>query len=214
MNPVATSIILFRHGQTDWNINEQIQGHTDIPLNQEGERQALGLQDKLKGYNPVAVFSSDLSRASKTAGIVLGDKKVEIIHTPALRERYMANWEGRLVSELMEWLKQQEISVDSFTQEEYLSHKWNGDVESYGEVYGRLSRLIKSEAPSRLGSTLFMSAHGGVLRSVLYTLNYKPDLKWQVSNCAFIKLQVSEAGEITIEATEGITTKKEANLPF
>src|SRR5665647_2476119 len=98
MNSVNSfcDIYLIRHGQTQWNVEGRLQGHTDIPLNEEGEKRALKLKEKLEGIKFSAFFSSDLSRANKTAEIVTGLQKMEIVKTPDLRERSMGKWEGRL----------------------------------------------------------------------------------------------------------------------
>lgn len=207
-------VYLIRHGQTKWNVEGKLQGHTDEPLNEDGEDQALILRGKFEKIKFDAVFSSDLSRANKTAAIVLGPQKVKIVKHPALRERYMGGWEGRLINDLKSWFKEQGISTDSLSREEYLSYKWQSDIESYADVYQRLNNFIKTQAISRLGSTILLSSHGGVLRALLYHQDFRPELRWQVSNCAYIKLLVNEAGEISIAECEGAKLIKEATIPF
>ena len=207
-------VYLIRHGQTKWNVEGKLQGHTDESLNEDGEKQALALRAKLEKIKFDAAFSSDLSRSNKTAAIVLGSQNIEIVRNPALRERYMGVWEGRLTSDLKSWFKEQEISTDSFSKEEYLSYKWQNDIESYSDVYQRLNDFIKTQAISRLGSTILLSSHGGVLRALLYHLDFRPELRWQVSNCAYIKLLVNEAGEISIVECEGINLTEKATIPF
>ncbi len=207
-------VYLIRHGETDWNIQGKLQGHTDVPLNEQGEIQALKLKERFDQLNFSACFSSDLSRAKKTAAIVLGSKQMTMIETPALRERYMGLWEGRLTNELKTWFKEKNISTDGLSKESYLSYKWQNDIESYSEVYERLSHFIKCQAISHLGSSILLSSHGGVLRSVLYTLDFRPDLRWQVSNCAYIKLKVSKDGEISLVEYGGAKLTKEASISF
>lgn len=207
-------VYLIRHGQTKWNVEGKLQGHTDEPLNEEGEKQAFVLREKFEKIRFAAAFSSDLSRANKTAAIVLGQQNVEIQKNPALRERYMGTWEGRFTNDLKSWFNEQEISTGSFSKEEYLSYKWQSDIESYADVYQRLNNLIKTEAISRLGSTILISSHGGVLRALLYHLDFRPDLRWQVYNCAYIKLLVNGAGEITISEYENVKLVKESMINF
>lgn len=207
-------VYLIRHGQTKWNVEGKLQGHTDEPLNQEGEKQAFVLKEKMEKVSFSAAFSSDLSRANRTAVIVLGAQNVEIEKNPALRERYMGAWEGRLTDDLKLWFNEQGISTDGLSKEEYLSFKWQAEIESYAEVYQRLHEFIKIQAISRLGSSILLSSHGGVLRALLYHLDFRSDLRWQVSNCAYIKLLVNELGEIAIAEYEGAKLTSEASIPF
>ena len=60
-----TTILLARHGETDWNLERRVQGHSDRPLNESGRAQALALADRLSTESLDAVYSSDLARARK-----------------------------------------------------------------------------------------------------------------------------------------------------
>lgn len=202
-------IYLIRHGETDWNIQGRLQGHTDIPLNEKGEEQALGLKEKFTDLHFSAVYSSDLSRAKKTASIILDQKKIEIVETAALRERYMGLWEGKLKSELTTWFNENNLSTVDYSKEKYLAFKWQNDIESYADVYKRLSEFIQSH--KILGSTLLLSSHGGVLRSVLHTIDFRSDSQWEVSNCAYLKLRVNDAGEISLIEQQGTKLIHELN---
>src|SRR5476649_649590 len=65
----ATEILLIRHGETEWNAKGLVQGHTNIPLNDHGIKQAKDLAEKLLLSHPeiTAIYSSDLDRAYTTA---------------------------------------------------------------------------------------------------------------------------------------------------
>lgn len=58
-----TEILLIRHGETDWNVEKRLQGHTDIDLNREGVRQAAALGRALLNEPLDAIFSSDLRKS-------------------------------------------------------------------------------------------------------------------------------------------------------
>ncbi len=66
----ANRVVLWRHGQTDWNVVNRFQGHSDIPLNEVGEFQAKHAAQILAGMNPTAIISSDLGRARNTAKLL------------------------------------------------------------------------------------------------------------------------------------------------
>ncbi|CAF3959819.1 unnamed protein product [Rotaria sp. Silwood2] len=139
------NIYIVRHGETDWNTQTRLQGHTDIALSEKGRLQACQLQEKFAGIHFSKVFSSDLIRARSTAELILGSNKSTIIETPLLRERCLGTWEGRFAGELKSHLEQT-IDVDNFTQEEYLSFKWDDTAESYSDAYQRLQTFIRSIA--------------------------------------------------------------------
>lgn len=93
-----TTLVLLRHGQTDWNLTHRYQGLTDISLNETGEQQAREANQKLKnlGLHFDAVYCSDLDRAQKTARFALkGLFPFERIKLDRrLRERSFGIYEG------------------------------------------------------------------------------------------------------------------------
>lgn len=89
-----STIYIVRHGQTDWNVKRLIQGHIDIPLNEEGKRQAKKISIELKGITFNKIYSSDLKRAYETAKIIAQDRKLKIVVSEDLRERYFGKFQG------------------------------------------------------------------------------------------------------------------------
>ncbi len=85
--------LAFRHAPTDWNEQELIQGHTDIPLNQNGKEVAYTKKKEIFINNKIdIVFSSDLKRAYQTAKIIFPDKKIH--KTKLLREINFGTLDG------------------------------------------------------------------------------------------------------------------------
>lgn len=95
-----TEILLVRHGETDWNAEKRLQGHLDIALNAQGERQAAALAEALSNEPVDAVISSDLRRALHTAGPIADACGLTVQIEPALRERCYGVFEGLLYSEI------------------------------------------------------------------------------------------------------------------
>ena len=89
-----TTLLLVRHGETDWNAEGRLQGHTDRPLNDFGRRQARALADRLAGDGITAMYTSDLSRAQETAEILAERLGLAVVVDPDLRERNWGTWEG------------------------------------------------------------------------------------------------------------------------
>ena len=79
-------LFLFRHGETDWNREGRLQGHTDTPLNATGLAQAQALAESLRPHRLDAVVSSDLARARTTAQIVAEALRVPLFIEAGLRE--------------------------------------------------------------------------------------------------------------------------------
>ena len=79
-------LVLLRHGRTEWNDTGRAQGHADIPLDTEGQAQSKAVAPYLAALAPVAIWSSDLSRAAQTAAHVAGEAALEPVLDPRLRE--------------------------------------------------------------------------------------------------------------------------------
>jgi broad specificity phosphatase PhoE len=90
----VTTLLLVRHGETDWNADGRLQGHTDRPLSDFGRRQAQQLAAELEGEKLEAIYSSDLARARETAEIVGERLGLPVVLDPELREKDWGNWEG------------------------------------------------------------------------------------------------------------------------
>jgi broad specificity phosphatase PhoE len=99
---MATTILLIRHGQTDWNASGRWQGHLDIPLNSRGIAQSEALGRRLSGRPVIALYSSDLQRAAMTAAILGRALDVIPIMDPTWRERHGGSFQGLTFAEVRE----------------------------------------------------------------------------------------------------------------
>lgn len=94
--------MLWRHGQTIWNVEHRYQGQTDIPLDDVGVTQAEGAARQLATLRPAALFSSDLSRAQQTAAALARLTGLPVTVDKDLRERCGGDWEGLTDTEIRE----------------------------------------------------------------------------------------------------------------
>jgi probable phosphoglycerate mutase len=94
--------VLWRHGQTTWNLEHRFQGQTDIPLDATGEVQAEQAARRLATLRPHALFSSDLSRAQQTAAPLARLTGLPVTLDKELRERAGGDWEGLTDDEIRE----------------------------------------------------------------------------------------------------------------
>lgn len=176
MNPVVSSptdIILIRHGETAWNAERRLQGHLDIPLNDEGLRQAALLAHALAGASPGAssgqpggkidhLVSSDLQRARQTAQAIADAHGLTLAIDPALRERGYGGFEGLLYSEIEARFPHEFAAWQARDVEARLPEGKNRG-ESFHEFYDRAIAAILALAARHPGRTLAIVAHGGVL---------------------------------------------------
>jgi len=155
-------IILIRHGETAWNAERRLQGHLDIPLNAEGERQARLLAGALAAEPIDLIVSSDLQRARQTAQAVATLRGMPLLVEPGLRERCYGGFEGLLYSEIeqrfpAEFAAWQARDVDAILPD------GKNCGESFRLFYERATAAILGLAQAYPGRNIAMVAHGGVL---------------------------------------------------
>ena len=155
-------LFLFRHGETDWNREGRLQGHTDTPLNAAGFAQAEALSEALRSHRLDAIVSSDLLRALTTARIAAEALKVPLFTEPLLRETNVGEAEGLLWAE----------AKARFGEE--LSERWyaDDDVAFPGGESGlmtrtrglsALQRFVLAQPYRRIG----VSTHGAMVRQLV-----------------------------------------------
>jgi len=98
----VTTLLLTRHGETEWNRTHRWQGFTGPPLNEAGRRQANELAARLETIDIDAIHSSDTVRAVETAAIVGARLGLEVTQDPRLREVNFGEWEGLTRHEINE----------------------------------------------------------------------------------------------------------------
>lgn len=158
-----TTILLIRHGETAWNAVRRLQGHIDIPLNEEGERQAVALGRALAAEKVDAVVSSDLQRAMQTAQAVAAHHAGITLQTDAqLRERAYGVFEGMLYQDI-----QDEYPADFqlWQARDIDAMMPHGErlAESFRQFYERIIAALNDVAVRHPGQTVAVVAHGGVL---------------------------------------------------
>ncbi len=89
-----TEIILARHGETEWNVEEVFRGRIDVELNETGIKQAELLAEYLSDSKIDAIYSSPLKRALKTAEIIAGYHKLDVEIAPGLIDFDYGKWQG------------------------------------------------------------------------------------------------------------------------
>lgn len=94
------NLYIVRHGQTEWNILERMQGSSDVPLNQTGKHQAENVARRLTPVSLQAAYASPLSRAYETAEAIVRGRDLAIQKESALIEVGFGEWEGKHFQEM------------------------------------------------------------------------------------------------------------------
>jgi broad specificity phosphatase PhoE len=154
----VTTLLLVRHGETDWNREGRWQGLSDTHLNDLGREQARSLALQADGVD--VIYSSDLARARETAEIVAEDLGLEVRLDERLRERSFGEWEGFNMAEIEE----------RFAEEHGRWRAGEGpgaeDAEPFAEFAGRIHDFLNEILERHSGETVLVISHGGSIRVI------------------------------------------------
>ncbi|MFM6986910.1 MAG: histidine phosphatase family protein [Hydrogenophaga sp.] len=187
-----TRILAVRHGETAWNRDGRIQGHTDIDLNDHGRWQAGRLGQALREEPIAAFYASDLVRARETAEAV-ARLHGGTVHTHAgLRERGFGQFEGRTWPEL-----ETQHPADATAWRQRVPDFAPPGGESLRQLQARVVATVTDLASRHPGEQVLLVAHGGVL-DILYRAATRLDLQaprsWTMTNTAINRLLWSPEG--------------------
>lgn len=180
-------VVLWRHGQTSWNLENRFQGHTDIPLTDEGMAQARRAAARLATLQPAAIVASDLCRARDTAAALAAFTGLDVAVDARLRERSGGLWEG---------LTQDEIRAK-------FPEAWGRWQPTEGEdevdVGERVAAAVHDAvAPLDAGDLLVVTSHGAAIRYGIGALLGLDPGQWRrlgpLSNCAWSVIDETPAG--------------------
>jgi broad specificity phosphatase PhoE len=154
----VTTLLLVRHGETDWNRDGRWQGHSDTPLNDAGRAQARRLAAELGDVD--VVYSSDLARSRETAEILAEPLGAEVRLDPRLRERGFGAWEGKTSAEIEAEFRDEHAR--------WLSGDAPGaaDAEPFADFAMRVQEFVAEVLARHTDETVLVVAHGGSLRAV------------------------------------------------
>ena len=165
-----TTILLARHGETEWNRIGRYQGWADPPLNDTGREQARALAEQLRSTPFDAVYSSDLRRARETAEIVAAPHDVPVVVEPGLREVNVGEWSGLTRAEV--------------------ERRFPGGERPGGETREEHSARVLAAAERiarrHSGERILLVSHGGTMRALRTHVSEEPH--HPIANCAVLEL--------------------------
>jgi probable phosphoglycerate mutase len=154
----VTTILLARHGETDWNREGRFQGWADPPLNATGRAQAVDLSVALMTEAFAAVYTSPLQRAYETAEVVAASRGLQPVTVEALREVDVGSWSGLTRAEIEQLFPQQYARWLDYGQ------GWT-DGETYDAMADRVVAALLELAVAHRGERILAVTHGGPMRA-------------------------------------------------
>ncbi|MCG3041012.1 histidine phosphatase family protein [Streptomyces sp. S1A] len=195
-------IVLWRHGQTAWNLERRFQGTTDIELTEAGLEQARRAARLLAALKPDAIIASDLKRAVDTAAELAAVTGLEVTRYEGLRETYAGVWQGLTHEEIVER-----------HGEEYAAWKRGEPVRRGGgeletEVADRAAPVVERNADKLPdGGVLVVVSHGGTIRTTIGRLLGLEPGSWEslggLTNCCWSVLGEGARGWRLLEHNAG-----------
>lgn len=182
----GTRLIIWRHGNTDWNATERFQGQLDIPLNELGLAQAEAAAAKLAALHPDALVTSDLQRAAQTASALAGITGLTAHRDQRLRERHFGSWQGLTRAEIAlahpagfeAWRHGEPLTVDG--------------IEPIEELVKRSVEGMTAAAERAPGGIVVVASHGGTAKwAIGALLGWPEDVLTTISvlgNCHWAEL--------------------------
>ncbi|MGP3590371.1 2,3-diphosphoglycerate-dependent phosphoglycerate mutase GpmB [Vagococcus sp. WN89Y] len=184
-------VYLVRHGETQWNAERRIQGQSDSPLTEKGEKQAWQVAARAKALGITHLIASDLGRTRRTAEIIAGVCGCDIILEPRLRELDMGVLERRHIDSL------------SAEEEAWRRQLVNGtadgripDGESMQELAGRMHEALATCLTLPEGSRPMLVSHGmalGCLVSTILGLPAWAERRLRLRNCSISRIDYQQS---------------------
>ena len=160
---MMTEFVAVRHGETDENLNSVLQGQLDTLLNELGLKQAQCASDRLKHEHFDLIYSSDLSRAFRTAEMIAEPHHLPVMKLHALREWDLGALQGGKWSEIR--VKYPEV-MNAFREEH--SEVLIPDGESRSVFYQRVADCLDEMSERFAGKRILLVTHGGVLKAMFH----------------------------------------------
>ncbi len=188
--PNPTTVIITRHGETEWNRQLRHQGYLDSPLTSLGILQARALAERLKGLPIRTIYSSDLGRAMHTAEILATALLLPVQPEPGLRETNLGISQG---------LTREEFKVEyPQLHEQFLKRDPDfalPDGESLRQFHNRTIACLQTLVASHPGQTVLIVCHGGNLGCIfreIFHLPFSEPRNFSLKNVSFNQFAVND----------------------
>jgi broad specificity phosphatase PhoE len=154
------TLLLARHGETDWNRENRFQGRADPPLNEAGREQAHELAARLEREPLAAVFTSPLQRAAETAHIIAAPRRLRVVPEAGLLEIDVGSWSGLTRTEI------EHRFPDGYRRWLELASGWD-DGETYEALGERVVPTLLRIAAAHDAQPVLVVTHSGPIRAAV-----------------------------------------------
>jgi 2,3-bisphosphoglycerate-dependent phosphoglycerate mutase len=198
------TLILIRHGQSQWNLENRFTGWVDVPVTEKGAAEAARAAGELKPFRFDAAFVSELKRAQQTLDIILketGQTAVPVRRDKALNERHYGDLQGLDKAETARKYGDEQVHI---WRRSYDVKPPGG--ESLKDTAERTLPYFRREILplAAAGKTVLVSAHGNSLRAILMDLErLTPEqiMKVNIGTCEPIVFEIDARGEVVSKKT-------------
>ena len=185
---MGTTLYLVRHGETEDNVRQIMQGQTQGCLTEHGRQQAAEVRDQMRQLAVDAVVASDLRRSIQTATIIADPHGLPVVSTPLLRERDWGSFTGRYIPDLKDEV-------------------WPDDIETLDCLLQRAQRFLEYIVTNYKGQTVVAVGHGIVNKAIQAVFFRKPMNQVQrMANAEVRMLCLSTSAEVTSTTTVASST--------
>jgi broad specificity phosphatase PhoE len=196
-----TTLIFVRHGETEWNRIGRWQGHTDVPLTEEGKQQAVALAERFvdEKQHFDHVYASDLGRALETAQIVAAALGRPVHPLIELREMHLGGWSGLTSDEI-----RARYAADWDAFERGVDFRRGEHGESLADLRARVAAVIERLVRDHPGERLLIVTHGGTIRAAIhYVEQYTgPSPHTHIGNTSITEITVSDGRYEIVRAND------------
>jgi glucosyl-3-phosphoglycerate phosphatase len=186
----VTRLLLWRHGETEWNASHRFQGQVDALLNELGHSQAKAAAAVLARQRPDVIVSSDLRRAAETAGALAAITGLPVNTDARLRERYFGEWQGKTRAEVA---LAHPIAAARLQRGEPIDEF---GIESTEDLAKRVAAGVQDAIALAGSGTVVLATHGAAARYVLGELLGWSDLVIRrlgtLGNCHWTELEYDD----------------------
>ncbi len=185
---MGTTLYLVRHGETEDNVRQIMQGQTQGCLTEHGRQQAAEVRDQMRQLAVDAVVASDLRRSIQTATIIAEPHGLPVVSTPLLRERDWGSFTGRYIPDLKDEV-------------------WPDDIETLDCLLQRAQRFLEYIVTNYKGQTVVAVGHGIVNKAIQAVFFRKSMNQVQrMANAEVRMLCLSTSAEVTSTTTVASST--------